>query len=237
VGECWSNQKIINELAKKLGFEEYFWNDVEEALDIILRAAGFTFEELKRLGGIKVGREYRKHERGGFNTPSGKAEIYSTLFEKWGHAPLPEYHEPPETPYSTPELTKDYPLILTSWHLNPYHHSDNRHLATLRGTEPEPIVEIHPETARELGIEEGDRVYIETKRGRIKQRALLTEGIDPRVVGVSYGWWFPEQGVESLHGWQESNINILTPSEPPYNPEIGSTNLRGILCRVYKVPY
>jgi hypothetical protein len=55
------------------------------------------------------------------------------------------------------------------------------------------------------------------------------------VVGVSYAWWFPEQGVESLHGWQESNINILTASEP-YNPEIGSTNLRGILCRVYKVP-
>jgi hypothetical protein len=27
----------------------------------------------------------------------------------------------------------------------------------------------------------------------------------------------------------------LTASEPPYNPEIGSTNLRGILCRVYKM--
>jgi anaerobic selenocysteine-containing dehydrogenase len=234
VGECWSDQKIINELAKKLGFEDYFWHDVEEALDMILRPAGLTFEELKRLGGIKVGREYRKHERGGFNTPSGKAEVYSTLFEKWGHAPLPEYHEPPETPYSAQELTRDYPLILTSWHLYAYHHSDNRHLSVLRGVEPEPIVEIHPKTAVELGIEQGDHVYIETKRGRIKQRALITEGIDPRVVGVSYGWWFPEQGVESLHGWQESNINVLTSSEPPYNPEIGSTNLRGILCRAYK---
>ena len=156
VGECWSDQKIINELAKKLGFEDYFWNDVEEALDVILRPAGFTFEELKRLGGIKVGREYRKHERGGFNTPSGKAEIYSTLFEKWGLAPLPEYHEPPETPYSASELIRDYPLILTSWHRYPYHHSDNRHLAVLRGVEPEPMMEIHPKTAAELGIEDGD---------------------------------------------------------------------------------
>jgi anaerobic selenocysteine-containing dehydrogenase len=236
VGECWSNQKMINELAKKLGFGEYFWDDVEEALDLILRSAGFTFEELRRLGGIKVGREYRKYEREGFKTPSGKAEIYSTLFEKWGHEPLPTYHEPPETPYSAPDLTRDYPFILTSWHLSPYHHSDNRHLAVLRGVEPEPMIEIHPKTAAELAIEEGDWVYIETKRGRIKQRAVLTEGIDPRVVGVSYGWWFPEQGVESLHGWQESNINVLTSSEAPYNPEIGSTNLRGILCRVYKVP-
>ena len=235
VGECWSNQKIINELAKKLGLGDYFWDDVEESLDIILSSAGLTFEELKRIGGIKVGREYRKYEREGFRTPSGKAEIYSTLLEKWGHAPLPTYHEPPESPYSAPELSRDYPLILTSWHHAAYHHSDNRHLATLRGTEPEPVAEIHPETARELGIEDGQEVYIETKRGRIRQRAVLTDGIDPRVIGASYAWWFPEQGVESLHGWQESNINILTASEPPYNPEIGSTTLRGILCRVYKV--
>jgi anaerobic selenocysteine-containing dehydrogenase len=235
VGECWSNQKIINELGKKLGFGDYFWDDVEESLDIILRPAGFTFEELRRLGGIKVGREYRRYEREGFNTPSGKAEIYSNLLEKWGHAPLPTYREPPETPYSAPELTRDYPLILTSWHHAPYHHSDNRHLATLRGTDPEPLVEIHPETARELGVEDGDMVYIENKRGRIKQRAVLTEAVDPRVVRASYGWWFPEQDAKTLHGWQDSNINVLTPSDPPYNPEIGSTNLRGILCRVSKV--
>lgn len=236
VGECWSDRKIINELAKKLGLADYFWDDVTETLDAMLQPAGFTFAELRKIGAIKVGREYRKHERAGFNTPSGKAEIYSSLLEKWGHDPLPIYREPPETPYSAPELVKDYPLILTSWHNVAYHHSDNRHLATLRGVEPEPFVEIHPETATGLGIEDGDQVYIETKRGRIKQRAVLSEGIDPRVVGVSYCWWFPEQGADSLHGWRESNINILTESEPPYNAEVGSTNLRGILCRVYKVP-
>lgn len=234
VGECWPDQKMINELGKRLGYEEYFWEDVEEALDIILKPAGITFAELKQIGGIKVGREYRKYERTGFNTPSGKAELYSTLFEKWGHDPLPTYHEPPETSHSAPELTKDYPLILTSWHLYPYHHSDNRYLATLRGIEPEPIAELHPETARSLEVKNGDQVYIETKRGRIKQKVLITEAIDPKVVGVSYAWWFPEKGVESLHGWKESNINILTESEPPYNPQVGSTNLRGILCRVYK---
>jgi anaerobic selenocysteine-containing dehydrogenase len=96
------------------------------------------------------------------------------------------------------------------------------------------MAEIHPDTAGDLGILEGDMVYIETKRGRIKQKAMLNEGIDPRVVGLSYAWWFPEQGVESLHGWKESNINILTDNKPPYNPQIGSANLRGILCKVYK---
>jgi anaerobic selenocysteine-containing dehydrogenase len=93
---------------------------------------------------------------------------------------------------------------------------------------------VHPETASQLGIEEGDWVYIETKRGRIKQRATLSTGVAPRVVGADYGWWFPEKGVSSLYGWAESNINILTDDEPPFNREMGSTSLRGILCRIYK---
>jgi anaerobic selenocysteine-containing dehydrogenase len=235
IGEAWPDKKIINELAKKLGLSEYFWDDVNDALDQILTPVGLTFDEFRKVGTLEQPKEYRQYEKEGFKTPSGKVEIYSSRFEEWGHEPLPVYHELPETPYSAPELAKDYPLIFTSYHQAQFRHSNNRQIASLRETAPEPLVEIHPETAGRLSIDNGDMVYIETKRGRIKQRAVFTESIDPRVIGVSYAWWFPEQGVESLHGWQESNINILTASEPPYNPEIGSTNLRGILCRVYRV--
>lgn len=236
VGEAWPDKKMINELAKKLGLGEFFWEDVDEALDIILKPMGLTFDEFRSIGNFTAEKGYRKHERDGFDTPSGKVEIYSSLFEKWGYDPIPVYYELPETPYSDPELAKEYPLIFTTWHHEGYRHSNNRQITSLRGMEPDPVVEIHPKTAKSLGIENGDWVYIENKRGRVKQRAVLTEGIDPRVVAPSYGWWFPEQSVESLYGWRESNINILTDSEPPYNPQIGSTNLRGTLCRVYKVP-
>jgi anaerobic selenocysteine-containing dehydrogenase len=236
IGEAWPDKKIINELAKKLGLGKYFWKNVDEALDLILKPMGVTFEEFRRIGNFTAGKGYRRHEKDGFNTPSRKVEIYSTLFEKWGYDPIPVYQEPPETPRSDPELAKEYPLIFTSWHHAGFRHSNNRQIASLRGMEPDPMVEIHPETARHLGIQEGEWVYIENKRGRIKQRAVLTEGIDPRVVALSYGWWFPEQSVESLHGWKESNINVLTDSEPPYNPQIASTNLRGMLCKVYKAP-
>lgn len=235
IGEAWPDKKMINELAKKLGLGEYFWKDVDEALDIILRPLGLTFEEFRRIGNFMAEKGYRQHERKGFKTPSGKVEIYSSLFEEWGYDPIPVYYEPPETSYSAPELAKEYPLIFTSWHHEGFRHSNNRQVASLRGMEPDPVVEIHPETAKALGIEDGDWVYIENRRGRIKQKAFLTEGIDPRVVAASYGWWFPEKGAESLHGWRESNINILTTSEPPYNPQIASTNLRGTVCRVYKV--
>jgi anaerobic selenocysteine-containing dehydrogenase len=236
IGEAWPDKKMINELAKKLGLGEFFWEDVDEALDIILKPMGLTFDEFRSIGNFTAEKGYRKHERDGFDTPSGKVEIYSSLFEKWGYDPIPVYYELPETPYSDPELAKEYPLIFTTWHHEGYRHSNNRQITSLRGMEPDPVVEIHAKTAKNLGIEDGDWVYIENKRGRVKQRAVLTEGIDPRVVAPSYGWWFPEQSVESLYGWRESNINILTDSEPPYNPQIGSTNLRGTLCRVYKVP-
>jgi anaerobic selenocysteine-containing dehydrogenase len=108
-------------------------------------------------------------------------------------------------------------------------------IAVLRGPHPEPVVWLHPDTGREQGLEDGDWVYVETKRGRIRQRVHLTTDILPRVAGVDYGWWFPEEGPECLYGWERANINILTDNNPPFGPEMGSPNLRGFLCKITKV--
>jgi anaerobic selenocysteine-containing dehydrogenase len=234
IGECWSDMKILIELAKRLGLREYFWEDVQSFNDASLASLGITFDELRQRGMIQAIRRYRKYEEKGFNTPSGKVEVYSSLLEQWGYEPIPVYHEPPETPYSAPELAKEYPLIFTSQHEDLFFHSQDRHLETLRKKKPGPITIINPETAAKLGIQEGDEVYIENKRGRIKQKAVLNAGIDPRVVSASYAWWFPEEGAEKQYGWEESNINLLTDDKPPFNPEMGSTNLRGFCCKIYK---
>jgi anaerobic selenocysteine-containing dehydrogenase len=95
-------------------------------------------------------------------------------------------------------------------------------------------VYIHRETAGNLGIEEGDWVSISTQRGTIRQIACLVDWLDPRVVMVEYGWWYPEKGPEACFGWDESNVNVLTDSETPWNPELGSGRLRGIACRIAK---
>lgn len=234
IGECWSDMKILMELARRLGLRDYFWEDVPSFLNAYLKPVGMTFEEFRQQGIVQAITKYRKYETKGFNTPSRKVEIYSTLLKEWGYDPLPIYHEPPETPYSVPELVKEYPLIFTSCHEDYFLHSADRHLKPLREKKPNPLVTIHPETASELGIRDGDLVFIETKRGRIKQVATLSSGIDRRVVSASYAWWFPEKGASQLYGWEESNINILTDDKPPYNREMGSTNLRGFLCKVYK---
>jgi anaerobic selenocysteine-containing dehydrogenase len=238
IGECRSDHEIINGLAKKLGLEEYFWGSVDDFWDAILKPVGLTFKEFKKTG-LFTGEEkrpnqYRRYEKNGFKTPSGKVELYSSRLKEWGFDPLPTYYELPETPYSDPELAKEYPLIFITWKRKPYRHSGGKQIGSLRGSHPEPIIMIHPETADKLGIKEGDWVYIETKRGRIRQKATLTATIDPRVVGVDYGWWLPEKGASELYGWVESNVNILTNDKPPFNREIGSANLRGFLCKVYK---
>jgi len=142
--------------------------------------------------------------------------------------------EPPESPYSTPELFESYPLIITTGaKTQPFFHSEGRQIKSLRRLNPDPLVEINPTTAKELGIEEGDWVWIESPRGgRIKQKARLTNGIHPQVVSAQHGWWFPEKGPPD-YGWKESNVNFLT-GGMPYDVHTGSESWRSFLCRVYK---
>jgi anaerobic selenocysteine-containing dehydrogenase len=235
IGECRSDYEMLRDLAHRLDLGEYFWENEEACLDFILKPVGLTFKEFRNVGVLEGRKEYRRHERDGFATPSGKVELLSSKLNEWGFDPLPAYHEPPESPHSAPELAKEFPLVFTSWKSDPFRHSAGRQIASLRSTQPEPVVFIHPDTAGKHGIAEDDWVYIETKRGQIRQKARLTTDIDPRVVGVDYAWWFPERGYENLYGWAEANINILTDDSPPYAREMGTPNLRGILCKISKV--
>jgi anaerobic selenocysteine-containing dehydrogenase len=231
---CWPDLKILNELAKRVGLGQYFWDDEQEPLNEVLGPSGLSFKEFREIGSVLGVKQYRKYETAGFDTPSGKVELYSSQLEAWGMDPLPTYYELPETPYSEPDISSEYPLIFTSWKSGAFRHSEGRHIPRLRRIHPEPLIHIHPSTAEDLGIKEGDWVYVETKRGRIRQKATVTPIIHPRVVAVDYGWWFPERGPSELYGWAESNVNLLTEHNPPYGREMGATNLRGISCRVRK---
>jgi anaerobic selenocysteine-containing dehydrogenase len=234
VGECRSDYEILAGLARRMGIGEYFWESEKECLDYIMKPVGLTFEEFGNVGALVGKKGYRKHEKDGFSTPSKKVELYSQRLKDCGFDPLPTYREIPETPLSAPELSREYPLILTSWKIEEFRHSGDRQIESLRKRHPEPVVWIHPDTAEELGIVEGDIVYIETKRGKIQQKAVVTNDIDRWVVGVDYAWWFPEKGAEGMYGWAEANLNILTDDAPPWGAEMGTPNLRGILCKVYK---
>jgi len=69
---------------------------------------------------------------------------------------------------------------------------------------------------------------------RIKVKTTCNFGQKTIKSGCRFAWWFPEDGAAELYGWSKSNINILTGDKPPHNREMGSVNLRGALCKIYK---
>lgn len=232
--ECRQDEEIMIELAERMGLA-VGTEPLQEVFDQQLQPLGLDFEEMKEKGHISPPLAYRKYETMGmFLTVSGKVELLSRMMERMGYDPLPYYEEPPESPLSTPDLAVEYPYILiTGARIPQFFHSEHRQIPSLRKKHPDPLTELHPETAQALGIEEGDWIWIETRRGRIRQKAKITPWIDPRVVHVEHGWWFPEEeGPE--HGIWRSNANLLTDGGPPYDPAMGTYQLRALLCKVYR---
>ncbi len=151
-----------------------------------------------------------------------------------GYAPLPTYKEPAESPLQTPELSTRFPYILTTGsRRREFFHSEHRQIKSLRKRRPDPQAELHPEIAIRHGITQGDWVIVSSPRGRIRMRALVTTNINPRVINIEHGWWFPEKAGSEFGIW-ESNANVLTNSEPPYDQAFGSYQLRGLLCQIEK---
>ena len=234
VGECRSDHEMLNDLAHRVGQGEHWWDDFEKALDWILEPLEITWQEFRKMDCIRGEVRRRKYKDKGFSTPTRKFELCSTALKSMGYDPLPQYREPPESPVSTPDLHRSYPYILiTGARLPGFFHTENRQLPWLRELHRDPVVQIHPEAAEKEGIRQGDWVVIESPRGRIRQRARLFAGMDPRIVAAEHGWWFPEKK-DSGHGWSESNINILTDNAyEGCDPAMGATPVRTLLCRIY----
>ena len=233
IGECRSDHEMLNDLAHRVGQGEHWWDTFEGGLDHILEPMGITWKDFEKMDYIRGDVNYRKYREKGFSTPTGKFELYSTLLEKWGYDPLPQFREPPEGPNSSPEIYKEYPYILITGRRQPgFFHTENRQVPWLRELHKDPVVEIHPETAEKEGIREGDWVIIESPRGKVRQRARLFAGMDPRIVSAEHAWWFPENK-DPGHGWDESNINILTSNAyEDCDPAMGATHVRTLLCRI-----
>ncbi len=233
VGECRSDLDMINDLGHRLGLGEHFWSSEREALDLLVAPSGLTFEEFGAAGPLTGTRDYGAFLDSGFPTDSGKVELYSQRLADWGYDPLPVYHEPPESPLSDPEAAEEFPLVLTNSKIPGYVHSGGRQIPSLRRIHPDPLVTLNRDTAQAAGIAAGDWVDISTRRGTIRQRAVLSADVDPRVVIAEHGWYFPEEPGD-LAGWDRANLNILTRNDPPYGRELGTATLRGMVCRIAK---
>lgn len=226
-------------LGMRLGQEEYWpWKTIEDVYDHALEPVGLSFKQLSDQYGIFGEMEYRRYEKFGFGTPSGKVELKSSIFEDLGADPLPQYHEPVWSPKGDPEIAEEYPLILiTGSRFMPMYQSEQRQIEKARQKVPDPLVSIHPETAQKLGLVEGDWAVISTPLGSIRQRVKISDVMHPGMVDIQHSWWFPEkeQKLPELFGVFDSNANVLCPDAPEFcSPEIGSWPHSALLCRVEK---
>ncbi len=149
-----------------------------------------TFEELREevVHQKTETLSYRKYETGklrpdgmpGFNTPTGRVELYSTMFRQFGVDPLPFYEEPQFSPVSTPEKMEEYPFVLTTGaRTYCYFHSEGKQIPYLREMNPDPLIEINPEDALKLGIADGQWVRVSNPFGSCVLKAKVTQIVKP----------------------------------------------------------
>ena len=246
--ETRSDMEINLELGRRFNPEAWPWETVEDMFSHILEPAGLDFEGVRDIAPGYLPFQYNKHEKGllredgsvGFPTPSGRLELSSLGLEFMGKDPLPRYVEPPMTPYSRPDLAKEYPIILTTGARRPStFHSENRQSPRLRALHPEPSVQMHPDLAASLGVRDGQWVWVEGPVGdtgrvaRAKRVAEVTPIVDARVVSTDHGWWHPEGDPEKLYDVDELNINNLI-SWSTGETGVGC-NYKCLLCKIYPV--
>jgi anaerobic selenocysteine-containing dehydrogenase len=173
----------------------------------------------------------------GFPTPSRKLEIYSVRFAAAGYDPIPAHDEPIESQLGTSELVREYPLVLTSFRHLQFVDQQHRNIPRLRRAVREPVIEIHPGTAAQIGIVDGEWVNLETVAGKIRLRAKYNDGLHPQVVCAPYGWW-QACGELELPGYDPfshngANINLII-SNDYIDPISASVPHRSRMCRIRK---
>jgi anaerobic selenocysteine-containing dehydrogenase len=207
------------------------WRTQREFNAYMLEETELDIEEVARTGYSMVPHTLGDFDR--FKTPTGKIELFSETLQRLGLDPLPAYVAPERT--TAPAALKEaYPLILmTGEREKSYHHSRFRDQSWATKVSPDPTLSVHPDTAADLGVFDGDWVKVETAGvdRACRLRVKITEASLPGVVSTGVGWWRPGEW-ENHQGILDININAALSYDGPFDPMSGSPDTRGILCRV-----
>lgn len=242
-----SDLEILIDMGKRMRPEIWEGVDsVDDFFDKLLKDTyGFGLDDVRAVPVKQASYTYRKYETGdlrddgepGFQTITGKVELYSPVLESYDEQPLPYYEEPEYSPVSQPaEIVEKYPLVYTTGgrHISMFH-SEHRQIPSLRALHPDALVTINPATAARYGIEDGDWVRVATMFGACVQKARLSEEVNEKMVHLEHAWWYPEQDGEApnLYGVWKSNVNSLMPHESVGVTGYGAPYKNGI-CSICK---
>lgn len=194
VGNTRPNTEIFRGIARSMGLvEPALYHSDEEVARAALRwgdpSLESDWETLKQAGWLKLKLPDAPFANGGFRTPSGKCEFYSERLAQMGMDPVPDYLPPYESAEAAPELAARYPLAMISPPARNFLNSTFVNVDSLRNTEGEPHLDMHPTDAAARNISDGDIVRIFNDRGSMQARARVTDRARAGlVVGLSI-WW------------------------------------------------
>jgi anaerobic selenocysteine-containing dehydrogenase len=195
LGQAKPNTEIFRLIAATMGFDDPCFAESDDELAAQAfdakdaRAVHFDWESLKRTGWQKLAMPDAPFAEGGFRTPSGKCEFYSATMLADGLDPVPAYIAPYESAASNPGLAARYPLAMISPPARNFLNSTFVNVQSLRATEGEPHLDIHPDDAAARSIADGDMARIFNDRGSFVARARVTpKARRGLVVGLSV-WW------------------------------------------------
>lgn len=204
-GEAVSNTELFRRLAAALGRTEPWLFESDESM---LRAAlasghpwldGITYERLWNEGFARLScpEDWRPFADGGFNTRSGKAELWSDALLERGLDPLP-------TPGDVPTGTG---LRLISGKTLHFLNSSYSHIERHRRREGELFVEMHADDASLRQLSDGDDVRVWNALGEVRAICRISDRVRPGVA------WMPFGGLTDVSGSRLS-VNTLTAEEP-----------------------
>ncbi len=211
--EAKSDWWIYTELAKRLGFGEFFTMSEEEYCNLYIEPMGFTMDTLRKNGPVWLWSkpEYNifkvKWDKPPFYwfkdtpflTPSGRIELHSAKWEGLKLPTMPDYTYPnDESPETKPDLAKKYPLALVTAKIRTKVHATYGIMPWMLEIHPEAWVDIHEKDAAARGIKDGDTVQVLNDRGMIKVKARVHVGMLPGVVSLQNGWWMQQGGNGSV---------------------------------------
>ena len=193
-GEAWSNMRVAQELARRMGIEdEIFRLTPEQILPKFFEGAKGAVAKIdpKRLldhRAVKAAPESRVQE---FRTKSGKLEIYSADLAAMGVAPMPTWEPDAE---EVRDAAK-WPLRLLTTPGFFQSHTAFSGVEFLRKREGQPCCVLHPNDAKRRGLAEGAKVRLFNERGavglvlkisdEVREGVILVPGQRPEAEAVS----------------------------------------------------
>ncbi|MED4207276.1 molybdopterin-dependent oxidoreductase [Neobacillus mesonae] len=188
-GEVQSDLWIWTKLAQRLGFGEDFNFTRDEWLNMTLKPLkdkGLSLEKLKEKSTLELPVTKIPWQERKFATLSGKFEFTSQLGQQKGFPGELTFALPDESKWSNPELAAKYPYSLLTIHPMRSNHSQNYHLL---GGKVKLKVEIAPNIADNLGLQNGDQVRVWNDRGEVKGFISILSAAHPNTINIDEGIW------------------------------------------------